>query len=245
MEKHRITVFCIEYNKTAGEGAVVLKSFPQPLTAAEEKYYVQKYTEGDLEAKHILIERNLRLVAHIVKKYQPPPEEMEDLLSIGTIGLMKAVLRRLLGKLHSMQSVQTIVITGKNHKMYEEWVNRYEDVKVLGYTENISKYMRWADLVITKAGGITLFEILHSQVPLFVIHPFLEQEMNNARYAAEKGFAKVVWGKHEDYIPELEKLLNDRKLLKQMDENVRHARKEMIDVSLDKAVEIMEERMTA
>ena len=69
-----------------------MQSFPQPLTAAEEKYYMQKYTEGDLEAKHILIERNLRLVAHIVKKYQPPPEEMEDLLSIGTIGLMKAVV---------------------------------------------------------------------------------------------------------------------------------------------------------
>lgn len=69
-----------------------MKSFPQPLTAAEEKYYMQKYTEGDLEAKHILIERNLRLVAHIVKKYQSPPEEMEDLLSIGTIGLMKAVV---------------------------------------------------------------------------------------------------------------------------------------------------------
>ena len=69
-----------------------MKSFPQPLTAAEEKYYMQKYTEGDLEAKHILIERNLRLVAHIVKKYQPPPEEMEDLLSSGTIGLMKAVV---------------------------------------------------------------------------------------------------------------------------------------------------------
>ena len=69
-----------------------MKSFPQPLTGAEEKYYMQKYTEGDLEAKHILIERNLRLVAHIVKKYQPPPEEMEDLLSIGTIGLMKAVV---------------------------------------------------------------------------------------------------------------------------------------------------------
>ena len=69
-----------------------MKSFPQPLTAAEEKYYMQKYKEGDLEAKHILIERNLRLVAHIVKKYQPPPEEMEDLLSIGTIGLMQAVV---------------------------------------------------------------------------------------------------------------------------------------------------------
>ena len=65
-----------------------MKSFPQPLTAAEERYYMQKYTEGDLEAKHILIERNLRLVAHIVKKYQSSPEDTEDLLSIGTIGLI-------------------------------------------------------------------------------------------------------------------------------------------------------------
>ena len=162
----------------------------------------------------------------------------------GGLGLMPD-LKELLGKLHSMQGIETVVITGKNHKMYEEWVNRYEDVEVLGYTENISKYMRWADLVITKAGGITLFEILHSQVPLFVIHPFLEQEMNNARYAAEKGFARVVWGRHEDYIPELEELLSDEKMMKEMAENVRRARKEMLDVSLDEAVEIMEERMTA
>lgn len=69
-----------------------MKSFPQPLTASEERYYMQKYTEGDLEAKHILIERNLRLVAHIVKKYQSFEEDTEDLLSIGTIGLIKAVV---------------------------------------------------------------------------------------------------------------------------------------------------------
>ena len=69
-----------------------MKSFPQPLTAAEESYYMQKYTEGDLEAKHILIERNLRLVAHIVKKYQTLEEDNEDLLSVGTIGLIKAVV---------------------------------------------------------------------------------------------------------------------------------------------------------
>ncbi|MCF2555247.1 RNA polymerase sporulation sigma factor SigK [Faecalicatena contorta] len=69
-----------------------LKSFPQPLTASEERYYMQQYTEGNLEAKHILIERNLRLVAHIVKKYQSCEEDTEDLLSIGTIGLIKAVV---------------------------------------------------------------------------------------------------------------------------------------------------------
>ena len=70
----------------------VLRSFPSPLTPAEEKYYIQKYTEGDLEAKHILIERNLRLVAHVLKKYQNLDEDPEDLLSIGTIGLIKAVV---------------------------------------------------------------------------------------------------------------------------------------------------------
>ena len=69
-----------------------MKSFPSPLTAAEEQYYLQKYTEGDLEAKHILIEHNLRLVAHIVKKYQSMDEDVEDLLSIGTIGLIKSVV---------------------------------------------------------------------------------------------------------------------------------------------------------
>ena len=69
-----------------------LKIFPQPLKASEEIEYLQKYTEGDLEAKHILIERNLRLVAHIVKKYQSPEDDVEDLLSIGTIGLIKAVV---------------------------------------------------------------------------------------------------------------------------------------------------------
>ena len=69
-----------------------MKSFPQRLTAAEEQYYLQKYTEGDQEAKHILIERNMRLVAHIVRKYQSMDEETEDLLSIGTIGLIKGVV---------------------------------------------------------------------------------------------------------------------------------------------------------
>ena len=69
-----------------------MKSFPQPLTASEESFYLQKYTEGDLEAKHILIERNLRLVAHIVKKYQSCEEDTEDLLSIETIGLINALV---------------------------------------------------------------------------------------------------------------------------------------------------------
>lgn len=69
-----------------------LKTFPPPLSADEEQYYLQKYIEGDIEAKHILVERNLRLVAHVIKKYQHLEEDTEDLISIGTIGLIKAVM---------------------------------------------------------------------------------------------------------------------------------------------------------
>lgn len=66
-------------------------SFPQPLTFDEEKKYLNDFYNGDLEAKNILVERNLRLVAHIVKKYNNYSRESDDLISIGTIGLMKAV----------------------------------------------------------------------------------------------------------------------------------------------------------
>ena len=66
-------------------------SFPKPLTAEEERIYLQRSAEGDLQARNILIERNLRLVAHIMKKYYAQTSDQEDLISIGTIGLIKAV----------------------------------------------------------------------------------------------------------------------------------------------------------
>lgn len=70
-----------------GSGA----SFPKPLSEDEEKQYLEKLKEGDPLAKTILIERNLRLVAHIVKKYSYSGKEVDDLISIGTIGLIKAI----------------------------------------------------------------------------------------------------------------------------------------------------------
>ena len=68
-----------------------MKTFPKPLTAGEEREYLKRFHEGDEEARSVLIERNLRLVAHVIKKYQYTDYEMEDLLSVGTIGLIKAV----------------------------------------------------------------------------------------------------------------------------------------------------------
>lgn len=66
-------------------------SFPRPLTAKEEAYYLDRAANGDLEARNILVERNLRLVAHIMKKYYTQTSDQEDLISIGTIGLIKGI----------------------------------------------------------------------------------------------------------------------------------------------------------
>ena len=68
-----------------------MQTFQKPLTPEEEQLYLKRYRDGDLAARNMLVERNLRLVAHIARKYQTADEDMEDLISIGTIGLLKAV----------------------------------------------------------------------------------------------------------------------------------------------------------
>ena len=69
-----------------------VNSFPQPLSPDEEQYYLEEYRKGNEDAKNILVERNLRLVAHVVKKYSNTGREIDDLISIGTIGLIKAII---------------------------------------------------------------------------------------------------------------------------------------------------------
>ena len=66
-------------------------SFPKPLSREEEQKYLERWSRGDIESRNVLVEHNLRLVAHIIKKYFTQSEDVEDLISIGTIGLIKGV----------------------------------------------------------------------------------------------------------------------------------------------------------
>ena len=66
-------------------------SFPKPLSREEEQNYLERWSQGDIESRNILVEHNLRLVAHIIKKYFTQSEDIEDLISIGTIGLIKGI----------------------------------------------------------------------------------------------------------------------------------------------------------
>ena len=81
------------FRKNIGLGSIGMLNtgcFPQPLTKAEEEYYLEEFKKGSEDARNVLIERNLRLVAHIVKKYSAAGEN-DDLISIGTIGLIKGI----------------------------------------------------------------------------------------------------------------------------------------------------------
>ena len=111
-----------------------MKSFPPSLSAEEEQYYLQRYLEGDLEAKHILIERNLRLVAHVIKKYQHLEENPEDLISIGTIGLIKAIItfnpekNNKLGTYAARCIENEILMFLRTKKKYSKEVSLYEPI---------------------------------------------------------------------------------------------------------------------
>lgn len=85
-------------------------TFPNPLTKEEEEKYLKEYEEGSIEAKNILIERNLRLVAHIVKKYSNYQKDSEDLISIGTIGLIKGITTFKNGKGTKLVTYEIVII---------------------------------------------------------------------------------------------------------------------------------------
>ncbi len=172
---------------------------------------------------------------------QQVPSKKEDatkevLVMGGGLGLLPD-MERLVSVLHMLPNVKATIITGTNQKLCEKWQRKYEDIEVLGYVENISTYMKRADLVITKVGGITLFEMIYSQVPVFVIHPFLEQEIYNAKFVEANDLGKVVWNRFDDYVDVLESFLMDEEELTRVTTNMRNAKKQIIETELSQVVQ--------
>lgn len=121
-----------------------MKTFQKPLTASEEREYLERYKEGDQEARSVLIERNMRLVAHVVKKYQYTDYETEDLLSVGTIGLIKAVNTFNMDRgsrlaTYAAKCVENeILMLLRAHKKYSKEVSLFEPIGVDKDGETVS-----------------------------------------------------------------------------------------------------------
>lgn len=101
----------------------------------------------------------------------------------------------LLSALVATPNLHVTVITGKNEALRRELQQAYPSFTVLGYTDRVAEYMAKADLLLTKAGGITTFEAIHAGTPLCLLRPFLMQEEANARYVEQHGFGTVLWQK--------------------------------------------------
>ena len=121
-----------------------MKTFPKPLSAGEEKEYLERCKEGDQSARDMLIEHNMRLVAHVVKKYQGSDYDMEDLLSVGTIGLIKAVNTFKVDRgsrlaTYAAKCVENeILMLLRAHKKYSKEVSLYDPIGVDKDGESVS-----------------------------------------------------------------------------------------------------------
>lgn len=110
--------------------------------------------------------------------------------------------------LHRIPNTHITVITGYNEKLLRRLAGRWENIQVLGYVDRVWEYLAKADMMISKPGGITLFESIYAQVPIYSWPPTLCQECNNARWIVERGIGWVA--DRQDCAEEIGELLTDR-----------------------------------
>lgn len=135
-----------------------MKSFLEPLSHEEESVYLKRLKDGDQEAKDVLILRNLRLVAHVVKKYASQDRDMEDLISIGVIGLIKAVMSfdETKGKLstYAARCIENeLLMMLRKEKKYSKEVSLFEPVGIDHDGNEICHY----DLIVSKEPEVSYY----------------------------------------------------------------------------------------
>lgn len=167
------------------------------------------------------------LVDPVYKKN--PDSKVRLLIMGGGLGLLP-LHPRILQKINDDPQMDAILVAGKNSHLEEQASMQYPNIHVLGYTDNVDMLMARSDIFITKPGGISTFEAIASKTPLFVINPFLEQEIGNAQFIQRNKIGKVLWGgaasanlseeEAEKIFRELKAVAKNRKMLQTMKENL-------------------------
>lgn len=143
----------------------------------------------------------------------PPPDiagsSIKILIMGGGLGIIPTDLD-FYRKLDQLSGLDITVITGNNKRLYNRLCGKYPHLQILGYVNNVHEYMNAADVVITKPGGITTFEAIHSGVPIIALNPFLQQEIYNAEYIIEHGIGIVVQGNSDQYFNQIKAFLNKK-----------------------------------
>ena len=130
-------------------------------------------------------------------------------------------------QLSALLGVHTTIITGNNLALYNRLYNRFPDLEVISFTDQVYRYMQEADLIITKPGGITLFETIHSELPILAFKPFLAQEQENAAFIRKYQIGKIMESTPNDCFQEIATVLNDDNFLTSCRENIRYIKKNL------------------
>jgi UDP-N-acetylglucosamine:LPS N-acetylglucosamine transferase len=164
--------------------------------------------------------------------FSPVRQSYKNILIMGGgIGLIPKC-DEILFRLNQMSNIIVTVITGKNNKLYRSLKNKYPNIRIFGYSDNISQLMNSADILISKPGGITLFEAINSELPIFIIKPTLAHEIINADYVEQKGIGRVVWHNNSNTYDELAALLYDDNQLNVMKNQMRRIKKQTQKINL-------------
>lgn len=106
-------------------------------------------------------------------------------------------------KLDQLLHLDITIITGKNQRLYKRLYGKFKNLEVVGYIDNVDEYMKAADVLISKPGGITTFEAIHAGVPIIALNPCLQQEIYNAEYITDQKIGIVVQGDHDQCIKQI------------------------------------------
>lgn len=148
-------------------------------------------------------------------------------------------------KINRMEGVKTTVITGKNEKLYQMLADRYENIEAIAYTQHVDYYMKRSDVVLTKPGGITLFETIFSGKPILMFAPFLQQEVNNMHFALYNNIGRVLPKRQADWADQIRRLMADDKAIETMTECVETLRAQYRKDGLRRILGAEEEREDA
>jgi UDP-N-acetylglucosamine:LPS N-acetylglucosamine transferase len=118
--------------------------------------------------------------------------------------------------LNALSGVETTVLTGRNEKLYHRIAGQYPHIQAVGFTDQVPRYMAGADLLLSKPGGITLFEAVFSGVPMLAWEPFLQQERLNARFLLQAGIGRVAPKGSEDCLWAIREMIYDDAALEAM-----------------------------
>lgn len=160
-------------------------------------------------------------------------ESRNLLIMGGGLGLMPRKDRFYEG-LNALTGVKSTIIAGNNHKLYDRLLGKYENIEVVGFTDRVYDYMARADLMLTKPGGITLFETIFSELPILAWAPFLQQEINNAHFVLRTGIGAIAEKETEDCLAAIRTTIYDDAMLAHMRHNMRALKSQLEDESLER-----------